>query len=599
MNNFFKTFFAALLAFVAANILLGMITIFILSGFVSSFQQKTTAAVTPGTVLKIDFAENITDSPTLPTLDIASLSSGSFGIVRNLSMLSVINAIKAAEADPNIDVIYINYTGPGNVSGTAQMEELRAALAEFSASGKFVVSYNDSYSQGLYWLCSVSDMVLMNPEGSFDWRGLASQVMFYKGLIDRLGVDVQVVRHGTYKAAVEPFITDKMSPANRQQMEALVGSMWKTIVEDVAEWRDIPVESLAAYADNLAIDSPAKARSLGMVDSLMYADQVMSYLGSLVGLAESQTDELNIVTLGEYADLNKFSGKTISRNKVAIVYADGEIVDGESTYSAIGGKTIAERLAEARKDKNVKAVVFRVNSPGGSALASEVMWREVSLLKAEKPVVVSMSNYAASGGYYISSPADSIIADRTTLTGSIGVFGLIVSARDALKNKAGITVDVAKTSPYADMGSMFRPLTKTETDYMQKSVEDVYSTFVNHVAEGRRMTFDEVDAIGQGRVWSGVEANGIGLVDSFGGLDVAIQTAARLGGVEDNYRVIEILEEENEFSALFNQLLSAKARSRVAVKDELGEALKYYDSVHNMIRRNGVQARMPYDITIY
>ncbi len=599
MNNFFKTFFAALLAFVAANILLGMITIFILSGFVSSFQQKTTAAVTPGTVLKIDFAENITDSPTLPTLDIASLSSGSFGIVRNLSMLSVINAIKAAEADPNIDVIYINYTGPGNVSGTAQMEELRAALAEFSASGKFVVSYNDSYSQGLYWLCSVSDMVLMNPEGSFDWRGLASQVMFYKGLIDRLGVDVQVVRHGTYKAAVEPFITDKMSPANRQQMEALVGSMWKTIVEDVAEWRDIPVESLAAYADNLAIDSPAKARSLGMVDSLMYADQVMSYLGSLVGLAESQTDELNIVTLGEYADLNKFSGKTISRNKVAIVYADGEIVDGESTYSAIGGKTIAERLAEARKDKNVKAVVFRVNSPGGSALASEVMWREVSLLKAEKPVVVSMSNYAASGGYYISSPADSIIADRTTLTGSIGVFGLIVSARDALKNKAGITVDVAKTSPYADMGSMFRPLTKTETDYMQKSVEDVYSTFVNHVAAGRRMTFDEVDAIGQGRVWSGVEANGIGLVDSFGGLDVAIQTAARLGGVEDNYRVIEILEEENEFSALFNQLLSAKARSRVAVKDELGEALKYYDSVHNMIRRNGVQARMPYDITIY
>jgi len=599
MNNFFKTFFAALLAFVAANILLGMITIFILSGFVSSFQQKTTAAVTPGTVLKIDFAENITDSPTLPTLDIASLSSGSFGIVRNLSMLSVINAIKAAEADPNIDVIYINYTGPGNVSGTAQMEELRAALAEFGASGKFVVSYNDSYSQGLYWLCSVSDMVLMNPEGSFDWRGLASQVMFYKGLIDRLGVDVQVVRHGTYKAAVEPFITDKMSPANRQQMEALVGSMWKTIVEDVAEWRDIPVESLAAYADNLAIDSPAKARSLGMVDSLMYADQVMSYLGSLVGLAESQTDELNIVTLGEYADLNKFSGKTISRNKVAIVYADGEIVDGESTYSAIGGKTIAERLAEARKDKNVKAVVFRVNSPGGSALASEVMWREVSLLKAEKPVVVSMSNYAASGGYYISSPADSIIADRTTLTGSIGVFGLIVSARDALKNKAGITVDVAKTSPYADMGSMFRPLTKTETDYMQKSVEDVYSTFVNHVAAGRRMTFDEVDAIGQGRVWSGVEANGIGLVDSFGGLDVAIQTAARLGGVEDNYRVIEILEEENEFSALFNQLLSAKARSRVAVKDELGEALKYYDSVHNMIRRNGVQARMPYDITIY
>ncbi len=599
MNNFFKTFFAALLAFVAANILLGMITIFILSGFVSSFQQKTTAAVTPGTVLKIDFAENITDSPTNPTLDIASLSSGSFGIVRNLSMLSVINAIKAAEADPNIDGIYINYTGPGNVSGTAQMEELRAALAEFGASGKFVVSYNDSYSQGLYWLCSVSDMVLMNPEGSFDWRGLASQVMFYKGLIDRLGVDVQVVRHGTYKAAVEPFITDKMSPANRQQMEALVGSMWKTIVGDVAEWRDIPAESLAAYADNLAIDSPAKARALGMVDSLMYADQVMSYLGSLVGLAESQTDELNIVTLGEYADLNKFSGKTISRNKVAIVYADGEIVDGESTYSAIGGKTIAERLAEARKDKNVKAVVFRVNSPGGSALASEVMWREVSLLKAEKPVVVSMSNYAASGGYYISSPADSIIADRTTLTGSIGVFGLIVSARDALKNKAGITVDVAKTSPYADMGSMFRPLTKTETDYMQKSVEDVYSTFVNHVAAGRRMTFDEVDAIGQGRVWSGVEANGIGLVDSFGGLDVAIQTAARLGGVEDNYRVIEILEEENEFSALFNQLLSAKARSRVAVKDELGEALKYYDSVHNMIRRNGVQARMPYDITIY
>lgn len=584
MNSFLKTFLAVLLAMIA----LPLIFIFALGALFSSLESEP-VVVEPNSVLVINLDENITDSPRMPTFSVGSLSS--MEIVNSLSMLDVVEALDVAAQDPNIAALYLNFSGAGSIEGTAQIEELRGLLAEFKQrSGKPIYAYNETYSQGLYWLSSVADKVYMNPQGSFDWRGLASQSLFFKGAIDKLGVDVQIVRHGTYKSAVEPYMLDKMSPANRHQSEAMVESMWGVLVEDVALSRNLSPHYIQAHAATLAIDSPAKALELGYVDGLKYEDEVESELAQLSGATKP-----HFVTLGEYS--TTLVPTKISRNKVAIVYADGDIVDGEGGEGIVGGATTAEQIRRAREDKNVKAVVLRVNSPGGSALASEVMWRELQLLQEEKPLVVSMSNYAASGGYYISSPAKAVISNRTTLTGSIGVFGLIVSGGGVLKDKLGVTVDVAKTSPHADMGTMFRPLTGAEMAFMQRSVEDVYTTFVSRVSSGRNMTPEEVNAIGEGRVWSGVDAKRIGLVDEFGGLKEALAVAAKSADLGADWRIVEILEEQDELTQLFNTLLSVKAPKLLGESGLVGRSLQ---SLSRIIEGgSSVQARTPYDITIY
>lgn len=584
MKVFFKTFWASLAALVVATVLF---FVFIVASLGSAFSAGgETVGVEPNSVLVINFDETITDSPRMPTIDLSGLTSGNMEIMGNLTLLQVADALEAAKGDDNIKAIYISATGTGGPEGTSQIEELRSLLADFKASSdKPIVAYNENYAQGLYWFASVADKVFMNPSGSFDWRGLATQVMFYKGLLDKLDVDVQVVRHGTFKSAVEPYILNGMSAANRLQNQKMVDSIWGVLVEDVSQSRNISAAELNRMASTLAVSSAQKALELGLVDELMYDDQVEIYLNSLC------EGEHNTITLGEYAATVKPT--KISRNKVAIVYADGEIIDGEGAEGIVGGATTADQVRRAREDKDVKAVVLRVNSPGGSALASEVMWRELRLLADEKPVVVSMSNYAASGGYYISSVADAIVADRTTLTGSIGVFGLIISGRDALKNHLGVTVESVGTNPHADMGSPFRPLSATEQNFLQKSVEDVYSTFIGHVAEGRDMTLEGVDAIGQGRVWSGVDAKEIGLVDEFGGLKEALVLAAEKAELGTDYRVVEILEEQSEFSAMFNQLMQAKTPKMDGVAERVMQIQK------NLSEGSSIQARMPYDMVIY
>ena len=592
MKGFFKTFFAALLAMVVVSLLPLLIFIGIIS---SSLSSSEPVVVEEGSVLVVDLAENIFDSPRMPTFDLSGLSSGTMEMVQNLTMLQLIEALDAAAADPKIKALYLNFCGGGTIEGTTQMEELRNLLLEFKASGKPIVAYNEVYSQGSYWLCSVADEVYINPKGSFDWRGLASQVMFYKGLLDKANLDVQIVRHGTYKSAVEPYITTKMSPANRHQTETMVNSMWDVIVNDVALARNLSPHYVGVAASALSVDSPEAAERLGFVNGLLYEDQVESRLAELAG--KEKFEDVNTVTLGEY--ITTLVPTKIARNKVAIVYADGEIVDGVGAEGIIGGATTADQIRRAAEDDDVKAVVLRVNSPGGSALASEVMWRELSLLAEQKPLVVSMSNYAASGGYYISSPAATILSGRTTLTGSIGVFGMILSAGEALEN-IGITVDVAKSGPHGDMGSMFRKLTPSELGFMQKSVEDVYGTFVSHVAEGREMTPEAVDNIGQGRVWCGVDAKNIGLVDDFGGLKEALALAAETAELGEGYRIVEILEEEDEFTALMNSLLSASSRTALREAGVAGVTLGRYNALRSIVESgSGVKARMPYDIVIY
>ena len=595
MSGFFKTFWAALLAFVVGNIILGILSVLlVMSVMMTTLSLGTSAkiSVSDESVLMLDFATPIKDSPvSSPMSDIDLMA---MKVNTQMSLFDVISAIEQAAGDPNISGIMIN-TSQAAPMGMATRSEIRNALAKFKESGKFIVSYADYYSQLNYFLSSVSDNVYLNPEGVVEWVGLSSNIMFYKGLLDKLGVQPEVIRHGRFKSAVEPFILDKMSPENRLQINTMLGSMWNKIVEEVADARNLDSASLQNYASELAIGGAEDARRYGLVDSLVYQDQVMNIIGEMTS---QDADDVDLVSLSDYM-LGKSGHKKghVSKNKVAVIYAEGEIVDGNGSPDNVGGERLRSKLSEAREDDRTKAVVLRVNSPGGSALASEVIWREMELLRAEKPVIVSMGDYAASGGYYISCPADVIVASPYTLTGSIGVFGLLFNIEKGLKDKLGITVDVAKTNQSADMMTPFRSLTPAERQYVQNSVNSIYETFTEHVAQGRNMTVEAVDKIGEGRVWSGVTATQIGLVDGFGGITDAIMLAADRAGVAGDFRVSVIADPEDKLSQII-RLFSSEIRGAV-VASELKGLVEDYQRVVDMMDNSGVHAIMPYSLEIH
>lgn len=578
--NFFKTFLASLLAFFVANFVWFFLFIIIVAG-VAAIGSSTTI-VEPKSVLKIDLAESIVDQPVNDPL--AGFDPMSMNVQKSVSNMQVMNAIESAAQDDNIEGIYINLTGAGTASA-ALLEEVRDYITAFKESGKFVVAYGEVYSQGGYYLASVADSIYLNPVGEMEWRGLAMQVMFYKGALDKLGVEPQVFRHGTFKSAVEPYILNRMSPENRTQMETIANSIWGTMVADIAKERNLSIDSLNMFATDLSAMMAEDALANRMVDGLKYEDEVEDILREKLEL--DADEDITFVTLGEYIAAKPYT-PSYSDNKIEVIYAEGQIVQGTSEQGTLGSSTLADQLAEARLDEEVKAVVLRVNSPGGSALASEVIWREMELLRQQKPVIVSMGDYAASGGYYISAPADAIIADATTLTGSIGVFGLMFNAEKALNNKLGITIDVAKTNPSADMGMPFRAVSSTERSKIMRSIEQVYSTFVNHVADGRNMTFDSVDAIGQGRVWTGNDGNRIGLVDEIGGLKYAIAVAADKAECLDDYMVRESMGEPTGLAALLSSL-EAHISDR-KMRKEMGAMYDEYRSLRALMENEGVQA---------
>ncbi len=584
MNGFFKSFWAALLAFIIGTVLVWLLGILIFAGIALSSFSTPVVRVMPNSVLKIDMASTIVDAPSnkVGQFDFAMRS-----FTPSNTLLEVLRAIEVARDDVNIRGIYINYTGEGGI-GIAQAEEVRAALEQFKESGKFIVAYNANYSHLGYYMASVADEIYINPEGMFDWCGLSGTVMFYKGLLDKLDIEVDILRHGTFKSAVEPFMTDRMSPANRHQMETYVNSLWNVLLDGISSSRGVSKELLKQYANTLAVSSPEKAEELGFVDGVIYEDQVMDRIRELSGEYISAKQEM--VSMHDYIMASAMTGKRISRNKVAIIYADGSIEDGTNAKDVVGDATVAKQLANARRDDDVKAVVFRINSPGGSALASEVMWREVELLREEKPVIVSMGNYAASGGYYIACNADMILADRSTLTGSIGVFGMMLNLDKTLKNKLGLTTDVVKTGPHADFGSQYRGLDSSERAFMMNYIERTYKTFVGHVADGRNMSYEAVDAIGEGRVWLGTDAKEIGLVDAFGGLSDAIRIAADRAGVAENFRVYEY----TELSDPFQMLMQAFSGAESQLENELGDVFMEYKHLRETLSEQGVQARMPY-----
>lgn len=505
----------------------------------------------------------------------------------------VIKAIEYAKTDDDIKGISI-LNNTSNL-GIAQTKALRDALEDYKKSGKFVYSYADMYSQKDYYLNSVANTIYINPIGEFDFKGLSTEIMFFKDFQEKSGLKIEVIRHGKYKSAVEPFLENKMSEANKEQTMALLNSVWNSVVTEIAKSRNVPVARLNEIAAGLLARTPQMALNEKLVDKVAYEDVYHSDIKR--ALKVDADDDYNKVSIEEYADKIATTTKDFStKDKIAIIYAQGEIMAGEGDVTYIGEGSMRRSLQEARKDKNVKAIVLRIDSPGGSALTSELIWREIELTKKVKPVVVSMGNLAASGGYYIACNANKIYAESNTITGSIGVFGMLPNFTQAF-NKLGINTEQVKTHERANNYSPFVPLDDNTRAFAQESVEKIYSTFVNRVAAGRKMTFAQVDAIGQGRVWSGQDALRIGLVDKIGGMDDALKEAAALAKIKE-YRTQDFPEYEKDLDDVLAQYGLAQSKEAM-MKEELGE--ENYMILQRLKRLNqlkGVQAILPYEINI-
>jgi len=588
MKSFFKYLLATVLGVIIAGLLLFLIMIGSIGAMVSSQDQPV--KVKPHTILHLTLDQPIMDRSNKNPME--NFDFGSFKPTTQLGLNDIIENLDKAKNDPNIDGIYLDLTVIP--TGIATIEEIRNALIKFKESGKFILAYADVYTQTTYYMASVADKVYLNPEGEFAFIGMRSEIMFFKEAMEKLGLEPQIIRHGKFKSAVEPFMYTKMSDENREQIMTYMGSIWNHLLEGISKERQLSVKALNDMADNLTIKNAQAAVENGLIDGLKYKDEILADLAERT----EKTDDKKIETinLSKYFKAPGEKKKSLEKNKIAVVYASGSVIMGEGQEGTIGSERISKAIREARKDSTVKAIVFRVNSGGGSALASEIIWREVKLAQEVKPVIASLGDVAASGGYYIVAPAQKIIASPNTITGSIGVFGLLFSGKDLLNNKLGVHVDVAKTNKFADMGSFNRPLTAQEREIIQFGVEEIYDTFISHVAEGRNMTKEQVDEIGQGRVWSGANAIEIGLIDGFGGLNDAIMLAAEAANLE-KYRVVEFPKLKDPFEQILEDLQGNAMTS--IVKNQLGNEYKYYETLQNAKQMQGIQARIPYEIEIY
>lgn len=585
MGQFFKFTLASILGFILASLLLMFISFGILMGIAAAGEEET--IVKENSILKLKLNYPLTDRQVNDPM--AFLNFEDMGSKPGLD--DVLKSIEKAASDPQIKGIYIS--GSNVQGGIAQIEEIRNALEKFKDSGKFIIAYATGYGQAAYYLSSIADEVYVHPEGMILFKGLAAELMFFKGTLEKLDVDMQVIRHGKFKAAVEPFMLDKMSDANREQNTALITSVWSDLLNKISESRNISIEKLNQVADDLSLDDPNMAVELGFVDGIKYPDEVTALLKEKTEKATD--DDLEMLSVGSYKNSAYFNENEPAKDKIAVIYAAGEIKGGKGDDTYIGEKNIRKALIKAREDERVKAVVLRVNSPGGSALVSDIIWREVVLTKEEKPVVVSMGNVAASGGYYISCAADYIYADPTTITGSIGVFGLVPNIGNFMTNKLGVTFDEVATNENANLMSLNKPLSPYQREVIQNSVERVYDSFIGKVAAGRNMTKEDVDRIGQGRVWSGTQALEIGLIDELGGLESAIAKAAELAEV-DTYKLKSLPTQKDPFQEIIENLTGQS--SSVLLKYYLGEDYKYIQMFDQMENRDVIQARLPFEMEI-
>ncbi|HPE41206.1 MAG TPA: signal peptide peptidase SppA [Bacteroidales bacterium] len=584
-RKFWRIVLGSMLGFFLSSIVLSILSLVFFFGIVASISSSPTPSVSDNSILKLSFSTAIAERGEENPFENTAFENFSNS---NVGLDDIIKSIDHAATNPKIKGISLELSTV--MASMATLEEIYMALERFKESGKFIYAYGDFYTQKGYFISTVADKIYLNRLGSVDFKGIAFKTMFFKGLLEKLNVDVQVVRHGTFKSAVEPFILDKMSEANREQITSLSKDMWSVIVNQISKARKISVDSLNIIADNLLSNTAETSLSLRMVDSIGYYS---TYENTLRNMLELKSDKkINYISVNDY---RKGISHVKKENNIAIVYAVGDIVDGAGDETNIGSVTFCKELRKAYTNDKVKAIVIRVNSPGGSALASEAIWNEIELAKKSgKIIVTSMGDYAASGGYYISCNSDAIIAQPTTLTGSIGVFGLIPSVQNMLKNKLGITFDVVSTNQHSDYDTG-RLLNEFELNKIKVTIEDVYSLFINRVAVGRGLSVEDVDKIGEGRVWSGVRAVELGLVDQLGDLKVAIAKAAELAKITD-YGILEYPSRSNWFDKMFNT--SREAKMQIALKEQFGELYFAFDAMKDILHLKGVQARLPLVIDI-
>jgi len=592
MKQFFKYVLATIVGLVFTSVIIVLIGIAI----IASAGSDKGSHVDANSILHISFNGNIPERT--PNNPLAGLPFLGLDDNKDVGLNDILADIKKAKTDNNIRGIFLDESYIE--SQQASVEEIRNALIDFKKSGKFIIAYAEVYTQSFYYLASVADKVYINPKGIFEFKGFSSQVTFLKGALDKLGIEAQIIKVGTYKSAVEPLFLTKMSDANRLQVTSYLGSLYDHFLTNIGKSRNISKDSLFNYANNLAIQFPEDALKYKLVDGLKYKDEILDELRARTGIEKKST--IPSIELKDYtkSDADKADDSndknSSSKNRIAIIYASGEINGGDGDDNTIGSERISKALRKARLDSKVKAVVLRVNSPGGSSLASDVIWREVMLTKKAKPIIVSMGDLAASGGYYISCAADSIFAEPNTITGSIGIFAILPNMQKLFNDKLGITFDGVTTGKYADLGDISRPLSPDERAILQNQVNHGYDDFTKAVAAGRHKTQAYINSIGQGRVWTGAQAIQNGLVDRLGNIKDAINSAAKMAKLSD-YKLVEYPEQKSildKFGSSFNVEMKTRA-----IKSELGENYKYYEqikSVTQMMRTP--QTRLPYDIVI-
>lgn len=588
-TSFWKIMLASMVGFILANVVIMLIFFGSIASLISSISKPEPVTIEEKSVLELDLSLPIPDRT--PQNPFGAFQFDPYDIKKIVGLNDILRGLEHAKKDENIEGVYLDVSVV--TSSMATLQEIHNAIEDFKESGKWVVAYGDLMSQKAYYIATVADEIYLNPQGWMDFRGLSAQVMYYKTVLDKIGLEPQIFRHGKFKSAVEPFMSDTMSQANKLQILTYTTSIWNTILDEISETRNISTFRLDSIANNMLISDAMTALDYGFVDDLKYKDEILTLINAKMD--EEADEEINFMTMGKYkkmpVDVKK---KYESDDEIAVIFAQGNIVMGNGDEKSIGGERFAKAVRKARQDDDVKAIVLRVNSPGGSGLASEIIWRELMLAKKDKPVVVSMGNLAASGGYYISCPADYIYAQPTTLTGSIGVFGLMFSAEELLTEKIGVNVEVVNTNDHADMGNLARSFDEQESAYMQDMVEDFYDVFITRVAEGRDMTKTEVDEIGQGRVWTGENALEIGLVDELGGLEKAVEKAAELAELE-KYKIRECPKMKDFMEQLLSELKFQTGLNFLkSIPGVDNKTITRIETIQNM--DEGVQARMPVDV---
>ncbi len=589
MKDFLKYTLASIVGIIISFFIILFFFIIFISAVITATEKKP-AHLKANSVLQINITQTIPDRT--PNNPFANFDFEQFKPHPQLGLNDILKSIEKAKTDPLIKGIYLDMEFvPADF---ATLEEIRDALLDFKESGKFILAYGDIYTQKAYYLATVADHLYINPEGWIDFKGLTSNAFFIKEALNKIGIEPQIIKKGKYKNAVEPFTRNSMSKENRTQTAIYVNSMWNHMLKKVSEIKDINTTALHDLINELSFTNLNTIESLGLIDGLRYKDQVLEELKEL---SETEGKDTKFVELFDYA--NVFGKKKVlpfKKDKIAIVYAEGNIVMGEGEQNIIGSEKTSRALRKARKDSNIKAIVFRVNSGGGSALASEVIWREVKLASESKPVIVSMGNYAASGGYYISCAADTIVANPLTITGSIGVYGIIPNAQELLNDKLGIYFDKYKTNDLSDFMAMDRPMTTAEKNIITRMVEQTYKTFLQHISEGRNMETEAIDQIARGRIWSGINAKENGLVDINGGLNTALNIAAEKAGTYD-FAITELPKQKDPFELLMEGF---KTRAMTwIIERELGKNYKYFKALKDIMdNKDAVQAVIPYKIKI-